>query len=51
MDFPCAVCRVAEFMLGRRSVSRILLVMRDWYVVLQVLGGIYWRTLLRQFKF
>lgn len=50
MDFPCAVCRYAELMLGCRGMSRVLCLMRDWYVVLQVLGVIYWRTLLRQSK-
>lgn len=36
----CPVCRmqICRILVGRRSVSRILLVMRDWYVVLQSAG-------------
>lgn len=36
----CPVCRmqIRRITVGRRSVSRILLVMRDWYVVLQSAG-------------
>ena len=35
MDVPVCRVQIRRIHVGRRGVSRILLVMRDWYVVLQ----------------